>query len=123
MGADVDMAKVLVVDDSIFARKKLAQVLEEEGYEVVEAGNGEEAVAVAEREAPDVILMDITMPVLDGIEATRRIRAKNLPAKVIMVSALGQKSSVLEAVKAGAVDYVLKPYEKSQLLTTLKRHL
>jgi two-component system chemotaxis response regulator CheY len=119
----VEMAKVLVVDDSVFARKKLAQVLQEEGYDVVEAGNGAEAVDVAAKEAPDVILMDITMPVLDGIEATRRIRAQGVAAKVIMVSALGQKSSVLEAVKAGAVDYVLKPYEKSQLLTTLKRHL
>jgi two-component system chemotaxis response regulator CheY len=117
------VAKVLVVDDSLFARKKLVQLLEREGYAVVEAANGEEAVALAAQETPEAVLMDITMPVLDGIQATQRIREQGLPCKVIMVSALGQKSSVLEAVKAGAVDYVLKPYEEERLLATLARHL
>lgn len=117
------MAKLLVVDDSAFARRRLVQFLESQGHTVVEAGNGQDAVTVAEREAPDVILMDITMPVLDGIQATAAIKAKGLAAKVIMVSAIGQKSAVLEAVQAGAVDYLLKPYEEETLMATLRRHL
>jgi two-component system chemotaxis response regulator CheY len=117
------MAKVLVVDDSAFARQKLVRLLQEEGHEVLEAGNGEEAVQVATSESPDIVLMDITMPVLDGIQATMQITQRGLGCKVIMVSAIGQKSSVLEAIKAGAVDYVLKPYEVPRLLATLQRHL
>lgn len=117
----VNVAKVLVVDDALFMRNKAAKLLKENGYEVVEASNGAEAIDVYVKEKPDVVLMDITMPVLDGIGGVKGIKEKDPQAKVIMVTALGQRSMVLEAIRAGARDFIVKPYDPQNLLEAIKK--
>lgn len=103
------MAKILVADDAMFMRNRTSKLLTANGYEVVQLSNGEEAVKRYFEEKPDVVLMDITMPVLDGIEALKQMKAGDPDARVVMVTAMGQKSMVLEAIKAGAKDFVIKP--------------
>lgn len=115
------VAKVLIVDDAVFMRTKASRLLSGEGFEVVEAGNGAEAVEEFKAERPDLVLMDITMPVLDGITALKAIRALDESAKVIMVTALGQRSMVLEAIRAGAKDFVVKPFQAEKLLEAVKK--
>jgi len=115
------LPKVLVVDDAMFMRSKASKLLSQEGYEVVEASNGAEAVEAYKAEKPDLVLMDITMPVMDGIEAVKNIKAYDSEAKVVMVTALGQRSMVLEAIRAGAKDFVVKPFQADKLLEAVKR--
>lgn len=115
------MPKVLVVDDAVFMRTKASKLLTEAGYSVVEASNGEEAVEKYAKERPDVVLMDITMPGMDGITALKKILADHPDARVIMCTALGQRSMVLEAIKSGAKDFVVKPFEPEQLLAAVKK--
>ncbi len=115
------MAKILVADDAMFMRNRTSRLLTANGYQVIEAANGEEAVERYFKERPDLVLMDITMPVLDGIEALKQLKAKDPDAKVVMVTALGQKSMVLEAVKAGARDFIVKPFESERLLGAVKK--
>jgi len=116
-----EVSKVLIVDDAIFMRTKASKILSEAGYEVVEASNGLEAVERYVKEKPDVVLMDITMPVLDGIGGLKEIRQNDPEAKVIMVTALGQRSMVLEAIRAGARDFIVKPYQPEKLLEAVRR--
>jgi two-component system chemotaxis response regulator CheY len=113
--------KILVVDDAMFMRNKTSRLLTEDGYQVVQASNGAEAVKMHTEEKPDVVLMDITMPVLDGIEALKQMRENDPDVKVIMVTALGQKSMVLEALKAGARDFIVKPFQPDRLLEAVKK--
>ncbi|HON87000.1 MAG: response regulator [Firmicutes bacterium] len=115
------MAKILVVDDAMFMRNKTSRLLAENGYEVVEASNGEEAVKRYLQENPDLVLMDITMPVLDGIESLKQMKEHDPHAKVVMVTALGQKSMVLEAIKAGARDFIVKPFQSDKLLEAVRK--
>jgi len=115
------LPKVLVVDDAMFMRSKASKLLIQEGYQVVEASNGAEAVETYKAEKPDLVLMDITMPVMDGIEAVKNIKAYDSEAKVIMVTALGQRSMVLEAIRAGAKDFVVKPFQAEKLIEAVKR--
>lgn len=117
------MAKILLVDDADFMRMRSAKLLTENGYSVVEAQNGAEAIEVYLAEKPDVVLMDITMPVMDGITAVREIVKRDPQAKVIMCSALGQQTMVIEAIKAGAKDFIVKPFQPDKILSTLKKHL
>lgn len=117
------MALVLVVDDAAFMRMRLKKVLEEAGHEVIEAGNGNEAVAAYEEHKPDLTLMDITMPEMDGLEALRTIRAKHPDAKIIMCSALGQESTVIEAIKAGARDFIVKPFQPDVVTGAVKKQV
>ena len=110
------MARILVVDDALFMRTMVADVLTKAGHEIVgEAANGVEAVALQLELKPDLTTLDITMPEKDGITALRDIRASDPTARVIMCSALGQESKVLEAVKAGAKDFVVKPIQPERL--------
>jgi two-component system chemotaxis response regulator CheY len=105
------MARVLVVDDAAFMRKMVTDALSGGGHEVVgEAGNGIEAVSRFQELRPDVMTLDITMPEKDGLDALREIIAVDPGAKVIMCSALGQESKVLESIKLGAKDFVVKPF-------------
>jgi len=106
-----DAFRCLVADDSEFARGNIARVIEKLGGSVVgEAGSGEEAVALFGRLRPDLVLLDITMPELDGVEALRRIRDQDGAAKVIMVSSLGHKEMVWQAIRLGARHFITKPF-------------
>ncbi len=110
------MASILIVDDSRTSRKILKGILESEGYEVVgEATNGQEGYERYVELKPDVVTMDITMPVLDGIEALKKIKGEYPDAKVVMVTAAGQKTKMVEAVQNGASEFVSKPFEPEQL--------
>jgi two-component system chemotaxis response regulator CheY len=116
------MARVLVVDDAVFMRKMLSDVLGKGGHEVVgEAGNGNEAVTQYQALHPDITTLDITMPDKDGLAALREILTIDSNARVIMCSALGQESKVLEAVKAGAKDFVVKPFKPDRVLDAIAK--
>ena len=118
--ANANGPKVLIVDDSRTSRKILRAVLEEAGYNVVdEALNGAEGVEKYKHHQPAVCTMDITMPVMDGIEALKEIRAFDPNAKVVMLTAAGQQSKIVEAVKLGAAEFITKPFEKEEVLRTL----
>ena len=110
------MARVLVVDDAAFMRKMVSDALTKGGHEVVgEAGNGVEAVARYQELRPEVTTLDITMPEKDGLAALREIIAIDPAARVIMCSALGQESKVLESIKLGARDFVVKPFQADRV--------
>ena len=105
------MAKILVVDDAAFMRMRCSKLLTENGHEVVEAGTGREAVEQYKSTSPDAVLLDITMPDMDGLSALKEIRAHDSDARVAMVTAMGQQSIVMEALQAGAKDFVVKPFD------------
>ncbi len=113
-------AKVLICDDSRTSRKLLTGILEAGGYEVIgEAVNGEEGWLKYRELKPDLVTMDITMPKMDGVEALSLIMREDKNAKVVMISASGQREKMVEALKRGASDFVTKPFEKDKVLTTL----
>ncbi len=119
--AEATGPKVLIVDDSRTSRKILRAVLEEAGYNVVdEAVNGEDGVEKYKQYQPQICTMDITMPIMDGIEALKAIRAYDSSAKVVMLTAAGQQSKIVEAVKSGAAEFITKPFEKDEVLRTFK---
>ena len=116
------MARVLVVDDAVFMRKVVSDALAKGGHEVVgEASNGEEAVQRFQDLKPEVTTLDITMPVKDGLSALREIVALDPGARVVMCSALGQESKVLEAIKAGAKDFIVKPFQADRVLGAIEK--
>ena len=118
------MARVLVVDDAAFMRKMVSDVLTKGGHEVVgEAGNGVEAVAQYQALKPEVTTLDITMPEKDGLAALKEIIALDPAARVIMCSALGQESKVLESIKAGAKDFVVKPFQPDRVIEAVGKAL
>ena len=116
------MAKILIVDDAAFMRMMIKDILTKNGYEVVaEAANGVEAVELYKSHQPNLVTMDITMPEMDGIEAVKQIKAVNPAAKVIMCSAMGQQSMVMDAIKAGANDFIVKPFQADRVLEAVKK--
>ncbi len=115
------MAKILVVDDAEFLRVRISKMLVGDGYEVIEAENGLLALNAFKAQRPDVVLMDITMPEMDGLTALREILAVDSGAKVIMLTALGQESVVLEAIKSGAKDFIVKPFERDRVIGALQK--
>lgn len=117
------MAKILIVDDAEFLRMRISKMLVGDGYEVVEAENGAMAVESYKANKPDLVLMDITMPEMDGLTALRHIKAYDQKAKVVMLTALGQESVVLEAIKSGARDFVVKPFERDRVLSAIQKLL
>ncbi|WP_346354933.1 response regulator [Azotosporobacter soli] len=118
------MAKILVCDDSAFMRMMLKKVLIEQGHEIVgEAGDGMEAVAQYEKLQPELVTMDITMPKMDGIEAVRRIHELNPVARIVMVTALGQKAIITDALRAGAADFIVKPFDPEKVASIVKKVL
>lgn len=112
---------ILIVDDAAFMRLRLKKLLEDQGYQIQEAANGREAVERYQAERPDLVLMDITMPEMSGIEALQAIRQIDSGVKVIMVSALGQQAMVIQAIQAGARDFIVKPYEPQRVLDSIKK--
>ncbi len=118
------MARVLIADDASFMRQMIREIIEPEGYEVVgEATNGIEAVEQFEELSPDVVTMDIVMPKRSGIDAVKSILASHPDAQVVMCSALGQETLVMEALQAGAKDFIVKPFKPDIVLETLARVL
>jgi two-component system chemotaxis response regulator CheY len=110
------MAKILVVDDAAFMRLRAVKLLTEAGYTVIEAENGRLAVEAYSRDRPDAVLLDITMPEMDGLEALTAIRAMDPTARVAMLTAMGQQSIVMDAIKRGARDFVIKPFAPDRVL-------
>lgn len=117
------MAKILVVDDAEFLRVRISKMLVGGGHEVMEADNGLNAVNTYKSAKPDAVLMDITMPEMDGLAALKEIRAADPQARVVMLTALGQESVVMEAIKSGAKDFVVKPFEPERVLAAITKAL
>jgi two-component system chemotaxis response regulator CheY len=117
------MAKILVVDDAQFLRVRISKMLQADGHEVIEAENGVVAVLAYKTNKPAIVLMDITMPEMDGLTALKEIRAHDPNAKVVMLTALGQESVVLEAIKSGAKDFVVKPFERERVMRAINKLL
>ncbi|MBZ9636038.1 response regulator [Clostridium sp. FP1] len=118
------MARVLIVDDAAFMRMMVKDILEKNGFEVVgEASNGLKAVELYKAEKPDVVTMDITMPDMDGIEAVKEIKIFDPAAKIIMCSAMGQQSMVMDAIRAGAKDFIVKPFQADRVIEAIKKVL
>ena len=117
------MAKnILICDDAAFMRMMIKDILTKNGYNVVgEAENGEKAIAAYTEHNPDLVLMDITMPELDGIGALKGIKEKDPDANVIMCSAMGQQVMVIEAIQSGAKDFIVKPFQAERVLEAVKK--
>ncbi len=118
------MAKILIVDDSRTSRRILKGLLEGEGYEIVgEAVNGQEGYDKYVELKPDLVTMDITMPVMTGVESLKKIKGDFPEAKVIMVSAAGQQHNMLEAVQSGAAEFIAKPFDADEIKRVIKNVL
>ena len=116
------MKRVMVCDDAAFIRMVIKDILVKNGYEIAaEAENGLKAVERYPEAKPDLVLMDITMPEIDGIEAVRRIKALDPNANVIMCSAMGQQAMVIEAIQAGAKDFIVKPFQANRVLEAVRK--
>ena len=116
--------KVLIADDAAFMRMMIKDILLSNGYEIAgEANNGLKAVELYKKERPDIVMMDITMPEMDGITAVKEIRKYDPSAKVVMCSALGQQSMVMEAIQSGAKDFIVKPFQPDRVIEALKKVL
>lgn len=117
------MAKnILICDDAAFMRMMIKDILTKNGYNVVgEAENGEKAISAYAETKPDLVLMDITMPELDGIGALKGIKQNDPDANVIMCSAMGQQAMVIEAIQSGAKDFIVKPFQAERVLEAVKK--
>lgn len=113
---------VMIVDDAAFMRMKLKDILEKNGYNVVaEAQNGIEAVEKYKAEKPNLVTMDITMPEMDGVDALKEIKAFDPDARVVMCSAMGQQGMVMDAIRSGAVDFIVKPFDSDRVIKALDK--
>lgn len=116
--------RILIVDDAAFMRMMIKDILVKNGFEVVgEAENGTVAVNLYKELKPDLVTMDITMPEMDGISAVKAIKAADPAAKVIMCSAMGQQMMVMEAIQAGARDFIVKPFQQDRVVQAIKKAL
>jgi len=112
---------VLIADDAAFMRKMVTIALNEAGItNILEAKNGDEAVALYQEKKPDLVLLDITMAGKSGLDALKEIMAYDGSAKIVMCSAIGQTQVVMEAIQCGALDYVVKPFQKDKLIETVQ---
>ena len=114
---------VLVVDDAAFMRMMIRDILSREGYVIYEAVNGRDAVEKYMEVHPDLVTMDITMPGMSGLEALQSIRDQDPGARVLMVSAMGQQKMIVEALEYGAMDFLVKPFQPTKVLETVKKCL
>lgn len=116
--------RILVVDDAAFMRMMIKDILTKNGYEVAgEAENGVVAIEKYKELQPDLVTMDITMPEMDGIEAVRKIKEINANAKIVMCSAMGQQAMVIDAIQAGAKDFIVKPFQPNRVLEAVRKAL
>ncbi|BBE31297.1 chemotaxis protein CheY [Tepiditoga spiralis] len=113
---------ILITDDAAFMRMILKDIVTKGGYEVVgEASNGQESVEKYKELSPDFVTMDITMPVMDGIQAIKEIKSVDPNAKIIVCSAMGQQAMVIEAIQAGAKDFIVKPFQPNRVIEALQK--
>ncbi|CAH2713154.1 Chemotaxis protein CheY [Neobacillus rhizosphaerae] len=118
------LAKILIVDDTKLMREKLNQIINKNNHEVAgEADNGNKAIQLYRELKPDLVTMDITMPEMSGLEATKVIRGEFPDARIIMCSAMGQHKIIVEAIEAGAKDFILKPFDDCQVIEAINRAL
>ena len=118
------MASILIVDDAAFMRLTIRKIMEPEGHTIIgEAATGVEAVQQFAELRPDVVILDITMPDMNGIEALKRIKILDPKAKIVICSAMGQKSMVAKAVELGAEEFIVKPFENKDLVAAVKKVL
>ena len=116
------MAKVMICDDAAFMRMMIKDILTKNGYEIAaEAENGQKAVEKYPEAKPDLVLMDITMPEMDGIQALKKIKEADANATVIMCSAMGQQAMVIESIQSGAKDFIVKPFQADRVLEAVKK--
>ncbi len=116
--------KVLIVDDAAFMRMMIKDILVKNGFDVVgEAENGAQAVEKYKETSPDLVTMDITMPEMDGITALKEIKQIDASARIIMCSAMGQQSMVIDAIQAGAKDFIVKPFQADRVLEAINKTL
>lgn len=116
--------KIMLVDDAAFMRMTIKNCLTKAGYtELVEAADGQQAVETYEKEHPDLVIMDITMPNMDGIQALEAIKTMDSGAKVVMCSAMGQEAMVVQAIQLGALDFIVKPFKPDRVLQTVNKVL
>ena len=114
---------ILVVDDAAFMRMMIRDILAREGYVIQEAVNGRDAVEKYRECRPDLVTLDITMPEMDGVEALKAIREVDPNARVLMVSAMGQQKMIVDALESGAADFLVKPFQPTKVLQTVKKCL
>lgn len=115
------MAKIMLVDDAAFMRMMVKNALTKSGYDnFIEAQDGAEAVKKYDEEKPDMVIMDITMPNMDGLQALKKIRENDPNAKVVMCTAMGQEGMVVDAIKSGAKDFIVKPFNADRIVQTVK---
>lgn len=118
------MAKILVVDDAKFMRLTLSNILDKANHEIIGvAENGKEAIELYRKLNPDLVTMDITMPVMNGLDAVKGIKKEFPNATIIMCSAMGQQKMVVEAIEAGAKDFIVKPFDEGRVLDAINRVL
>ena len=115
------MSKILVVDDAAFMRMRCTKMLSDSGFEVAEAADGNQALAKYREFKPDGVLLDITMPELDGLATLKELIKMDPGARVAMVTAMGQQSMVMEALKSGARDFIVKPFEAERVFAAVKK--
>lgn len=114
------MAKILIVDDAAFMRMMVKDTLTKNNYtELYEAQDGQEAIKLYKEIKPDLVIMDITMPIMDGLDALKAIRAADPNANVVMCSAMGQEAMVIDAIKSGAKDFIVKPFKSDRIIKTV----
>ena len=115
------MAKILVTDDAAFMRTVIKGALEKEGHEIIEACNGREMIDMYKEHKPDLVTLDITMPEMDGLQALKEVKKIDSGAKVIMCTAMGQQSMVMEALTNGAVDFLVKPFQQERVIEAVTK--
>ncbi len=112
--------KIMLVDDAAFMRMMIKDTLKKNGFEeIIEAANGQEAVNAYNEHHPDLVIMDITMPVMDGLQALQKIKSTDPSAVIVMCSAMGQENMVLDALKLGAQDFIVKPFKPDRIMKTV----
>ncbi|WP_110112821.1 response regulator [Bacillus sp. CGMCC 1.16541] len=116
--------RILIVDDAAFMRMMIKDILTKNGYEVVaEAADGAQAIELYKEHTPDLVTMDITMPEMDGITALKEIKKVHADAKVIMCSAMGQQAMVIDAIQAGAKDFIVKPFQADRVIEAISKSI
>jgi two-component system chemotaxis response regulator CheY len=115
------LSKILIVDDAAFMRMRCSKLLVDNGFEVAEAADGEEALTKYKEHKPDAVLLDITMPNMDGLSTLKELLKIDPGARIAMVTAMGQQSMVMEALKTGARDFVVKPFDAERVLAALNK--